>query len=182
MILFLYEGEVINSDTLVKQALFIFGLRKNRDYPRDAEILRTENGKPYFKDHPEVHFSVSHTGQMWICLMADHNVGVDIQEKKSIKTKEITDRYFGPDEEHYVALWGDYGFFDLWVRKEALVKYRGTTLMEEMRREVAQDGDLMDEIVIDGETVYLSAVDMGESVKCAYATEIKEELSFEFLE
>lgn len=182
MILFLYEGTATSSDALVRKALRIFGTEKNTEYPEDAVILRTEKGKPYFKDFPEVHFSVSHTGQMWICLMADHNVGVDIQEKKSVRSKEITDRYFGPSEEHYVALWGDYGFFDLWVRKEALVKFRGTTLMEEMGREVAQDGDLKDEIVIDGETIFLAAVDMGESVKCAYATEKKEDVSFEFLE
>lgn len=182
MILFLYEGAATDSDTLVKRALCMFGTANNTEYPEDAEILRTEKGKPYFKDYPEVHFSVSHTGQMWICLMAEHNVGVDIQEKKSVKFKEIADRYFGPEEEHYVALWGEYGFFDLWVRKEALVKFRGTTIMEEMGREVARDGDLKDEIVIDGKTVYLSAVDMGDSVKCAYATAKKEEISFEFLE
>ena len=105
----------------------------------------------------------------------------DIQEMKHGRYKEIADRYFGPHEDHFVALWGDEGFIDLWVRKESIVKYKGSTLARDIRNEVAVNGDLKDEMEIDGKTVYLETIDMGLDVKCAYACEKKEELCIEIL-
>lgn len=176
MHLFLYEGDAPASDVLITQSLYQYAGREGLVISEEPVIKRTEEGKPYFDNIPGIHFSVSHSGQMWICLMADFCVGVDIQEMRKVKAKEITDRYFGPEEEHYVALWGDEGFMDLWVRKEALVKYLGTTLSKGIHYEVAHNGDLMDQVTTGQETIVLEGIDMGEYVKCAYAAEKKEDI------
>lgn len=186
MHLFLYEGEKNNTDMLVRHAYEIYAAETGRnigsiDDADEISISRTENGKPYFTDIENVHFSVSHTGMMWVCLMADHPVGIDIQEMRSVRAEEIAARYFGPFEEHYVALWGDDGFYDLWVRKEAAVKYAGQTLAGGIGTEVAEDGDLLTEIVIDGKTVILESIDMGPYVKCACAAEKKEDICIRML-
>jgi 4'-phosphopantetheinyl transferase len=185
MRLFIYEGNIKKTDTLVREALCVYAAKEGLDISEEAalnaKIERTENGKPFFPDIENVHFSVSHSGQMWICLMADSCVGIDIQEMKHGRYKEIADRYFGPHEDHFVALWGDEGFIDLWVRKESIVKYKGSTLARDIRNEVAVNGDLKDEMEIDGKTVYLETIDMGLDVKCAYACEKKEELCIEIL-
>ena len=110
-----------------------------------------------------------------------HFTGIDIQEMRSVRAEEIAARYFGPSEEHYVALWGDDGFYDLWVRKEAAVKYAGQTLAGGIGTEVAEDGDLLTEIVIDGKTVILESIDMGPYVKCACAAEKKEDICIRML-
>lgn len=181
MYLFLYEGETKNTDMLVKHAYEIYADENDLDIPGEIKICRTGNGKPYFENIPDVHFSVSHTGMMWVCLMADFNVGIDIQEQRPVKSKAIADRYFGPAEEHYVALWGDEGFTDLWVRKEAAVKYEGTTLARGIGTEVASDGDLLPSIRTGGEEVFLEGIDMGPYVKCAYAAGKKENIIIRML-
>ena len=184
MYLFLYEGEKENTDMLVRHAYEVYAAETGRSgsiEPDEIRISRTGNGKPYFTDIEDVHFSVSHTGMMWVCLMADQCVGIDIQETRSVKSEEIAARYFGPAEEHYVALWGDDGFYDLWVRKEAAVKYAGQTLAGGIGTQVAKDGDLLPEIVIDGKTVVLESIDMGPYVKCACAAEKKEDICIRML-
>lgn len=95
-------------------------------------ILRTEKGKPYFKEVP-VEFSVSHTGRLWVCLMDREPVGVDIQYMRKCRREQIAERYFTPDEQEYAAAMGESGFFQIWTRKEAYVKFTGEGINEGMK-------------------------------------------------
>ena len=92
----------------------------------DIEICRTEKGKPYLPEIP-VEFSVSHTGDLWVCLMSEGNgpVGVDIQQVKPYSYEKIAARYYTENEQGYVAQNGADGFFEIWTRKEAYAKYTG---------------------------------------------------------
>ena len=94
----------------------------------DAEILRTSKGKPYLKEGP--FFSVSHSGGCFACLVDERPVGIDIQQRRSVKAREIGKRYFTAEEREYLAESGDSGFFFLWTRKEAYSKYTGRGLEE----------------------------------------------------
>ena len=42
-------------------------------------VARTEKGKPYFPDFPNLHFSLSHTNGASLCALSDSLVGVDIE-------------------------------------------------------------------------------------------------------
>lgn len=117
------------------------------------EILRTERGKPYFKDLP-FRFSVSHTGNLWVCLIDTQDVGVDVQKIRKCRSDKIAERYYTPDERQYIHERGEDGFFQIWTRKEAYVKYTGDGLTERIRffstlKESGvnfMDFDLMDQV------------------------------------
>lgn len=96
---------------------------------RSREILRTEKGKPYFAELP-VAFSVSHTGNLWVCLMTAGNdpVGVDIQTARDYSFEKIASRYYTEAEQQLVSENGADAFFRIWTRKEAYAKYTGMGL------------------------------------------------------
>lgn len=90
------------------------------------------NGKPYLKNYPDVHFSISHSGDIALCTLSDFPIGADIQLCTDFKD-EICRRYFKKSETDYVA-----GaktpeekrqrFFKIWTLKEAYVKMTGKGL------------------------------------------------------
>lgn len=101
----------------------------NGRLPESLKILRTEKGKPYFDGIP-VEFSVSHTDDVWVCLMSVGNepVGIDIQQVKPYSYDKIAARYYTKEEQEYLEQNGEDGFFRIWTRKEAYAKYTGRGL------------------------------------------------------
>ena len=97
------------------------------------EIVTGEKGKPYFKDFPDLHFSISHSGQMVLVALSDRVVGADIQEWKELKA-DIAGRFFHPKETAYLrglpASASEKAFFDLWCLKESYIKYTGEGLSQ----------------------------------------------------
>lgn len=80
------------------------------------EIALTPSGKPYFPQHPTVHFNLSHTGGAVLAGISDRPIGVDIQRVRPVD-KGMLERYApsGTEEE----------FFRNWVRWEAQGKRTG---------------------------------------------------------
>lgn len=129
MVLYVHNGKEhkgIAGEELVKRAL--------ADYSNDmydvAVIKRGKHGKPYFKNIP-VCFSISHSGEIWVCLMADFNVGIDIQSYKHLKYEKVAQRFFQENEVEYIKAQGIDAFFQVWARKEAYVKYTGNGFANE---------------------------------------------------
>jgi len=89
------------------------------------------HGKPYFPSHPHVHFSVSHTGTLWVCAFADRGVGMDVQEHREnddpARRTRLAKRWFSEGERRYLDKCGyePAEFYRIWARKEAYVKYTG---------------------------------------------------------
>ncbi len=65
---------------------------------KTCPVCRTEKGKPYFMDRPEVHFSISHSRDRWACVVADGPVGLDLQYHKAGRLANIPGRFFHPKE------------------------------------------------------------------------------------
>lgn len=90
---------------------------------RDITVVTEDHGKPFFLDHPEWHFSLSHSGDLAVCAFDDSPIGVDIEQIRPIDTKRLAARYLGtrepltPEE-----------FFSLWTRKESYLKAVGIGL------------------------------------------------------
>ncbi len=85
-------------------------------------FARTETGKPYAVGLDR-HFSLSHSGALVACAVADFPVGADIQLRRPV-SPALTRRmaragYWGETEED---------FFAWWVRQEAAGKLAGTGL------------------------------------------------------
>ncbi len=109
-----------------------------------AGISREAKGKPYFPDIPQIHFSVSHSGNVWGCAVDSCPLGFDLEdlsrfeagrkdgrdaaEGRQERWLRLARRYFTESEYEYVRMGGKEAFFRLWVRKEAYLKYKGEGL------------------------------------------------------
>ena len=93
------------------------------------EIVCAEGGKPCFKDRPEWHFNLSHSGQWAMCALSDAPVGADLEVIRP--RRENLPAYVFKEEEYgrYLALSGDWpAFYILWTEVESIVKYTGEGL------------------------------------------------------
>lgn len=107
-------------------------MQKNSVAP-DNGLLRIERhpkGKPYFPYLPDMHFSVSHSGGIFLCALSDEPVGIDIQEYKNRpdeaeRCRKIAARFFHPDEVDALDADTVLAFYNIWTAKEAYVKLTG---------------------------------------------------------
>lgn len=104
-----------------------------------VRIEKTELGKPFFPDLPDIHFNLSHSGSWIACAFSDREVGLDLQEHAHTQRNvlRIAKRYFTPEEHEALAACAaqqerDRLFFRFWTIKEAYLKYTGFGLHEEM--------------------------------------------------
>ena len=135
----------------------------------DLEIKRSALGKPTFKNAP-FHFSVSHTGKQFACLINDRNVGVDIEKKLPKNIYAVSKRIFSSEECKQVDLRGKEAFREIWVRKEAVVKFMGASIFDvNDQYSVADANGLLNKIEIDGQMIYIYEVDIDMEIQCAYA-------------
>jgi 4'-phosphopantetheinyl transferase len=96
-------------------------------------VLQAEaHGKPFLEGDDSVAFNVSHSGEWVVLAFAKRcRLGVDIERLRSDRDMTgIAERFFSPEEMELVARSGDpqRTFFQVWVRKEALVKAHGQGL------------------------------------------------------
>jgi 4'-phosphopantetheinyl transferase len=95
--------------------------------PRAFCFKVRENGKP-FLPQSDIHFSVSHSGEVVAIALAASEVGVDIEAKHHIpETAAIAARFFSKDEAERVRAATDatHEFFRIWTMKEAVAKAVG---------------------------------------------------------
>ena len=85
------------------------------------EIKKTPNGKPYFPDRPEIHFSLSHARTHALCALSDKQVGADIESPRII-SERVIQFFCSPEERSF------FDPLDLWVLKESYIKLIGGTL------------------------------------------------------
>ncbi len=91
-----------------------------------GEIICTPLGKPFFPAAPEVHCSVSHSGEWWMCAVSDRPVGLDLQIHRSyLPPEKLSGRFFHPQEDQFLSRHEYRPFFDLWCAKESFVKFAG---------------------------------------------------------
>ena len=84
---------------------------------RDLPEIRTASlGKPFFPDHPEVHFNLSHTAGAVLVALSDRPVGADIEHIRPVSQRAMR-RLADVDTER--------AFFQSWVRREARAKRSG---------------------------------------------------------
>lgn len=89
------------------------------------QILFTDNGKPYFKND-NIHFSISHSNDLSVCVLSDKEIGVDTEKIKAFNPKLI-DRICLDEEKQYIGNSSE-RFFQIWTAKEAYSKLTGLGL------------------------------------------------------
>jgi 4'-phosphopantetheinyl transferase len=91
--------------------------------PRTALLIkRGPRGKPYLSTHPDVHFSITYSGDLaLIAITRAGPVGIDIERVREVpEAAQISKRWLhGADPAN---------FFDHWTRREAHLKALGVGL------------------------------------------------------
>lgn len=88
-----------------------------------------EWGKPYFPAFPQLHFSITHSGDTWMCAFGDKPLGLDYQIARPCRKEALSRRFFHPLEQEYLKAHPD-AFFPLWSAKESYIKYTGRGLSQ----------------------------------------------------
>lgn len=97
------------------------------------DLPRTSAGKPYFPDDPDFHFNLSHSGEYVAFGIGSAPLGVDCEQMRSARDQNaIARRFFAPAEQQWLAecptAERPRRFFELWSRKESLLKATGMGL------------------------------------------------------
>jgi len=113
-------------EPLCAYMILCLALRQKYGWKAIPEIQRTGRGKPYFPEHPDVHFNISHTSGAVLVGLSDQPIGVDIERLRPV-TERTMRRLAGAITEE--------AFYQSWVRREARSKRDGTSVATMMRSE-----------------------------------------------
>ncbi|MFD1217573.1 4'-phosphopantetheinyl transferase family protein [Microbulbifer celer] len=136
-----YASDELRHQFLLSRALLrrVLGTISNRT-PESLTFSRNDAGKPHLASTPDLHFSLSHSGQ-WIGLAVscESDIGIDIEQpQKPRDFMRIARHYFHPDEcallESPPQELMPVHFYRLWTMKEAFFKARGTGISEGLSR------------------------------------------------
>lgn len=98
------------------------------------EMSRTAKGKPYFPQYPDLHFSLSHSGEHSLCALSEKEVGCDIELVRARKEGFPAYALSGGELDWFESRgsrWED--FYTLWTLKEARSKCTGEGLVPPVR-------------------------------------------------
>ena len=96
-------------------------------------FAQNEHGKPYLKDHPDVHFNLSHCKNGIMVAVSDQPIGVDIESYRNVSDSLI--RYTMNEAEQHIIQTSDdpiRTFTEYWTKKEAVFKLRGTGITKDL--------------------------------------------------
>lgn len=167
--IYIYDGEFKRGEEgypMIQRGALMFAEKHGIELTEMPQIKVAEGGKPYF-ENCDIKFSLSHSGQMWMCAYSDNEIGVDIQEmKETASWEKIADRHFKSNEKAYVELWGIDGFFEIWSSKEAFGKMTGRGFFDEMPEMVDDNHDLIKDVVYNEASLSMIKIDIHPQIKC----------------
>lgn len=115
---------------LLGKLLLVKGLEVTGADPELINTLtRSPESRPFFKTSP-VDFNIAHSGDYTLCVISDNcRVGVDVEKVRPVNIAEY-EREFSPDEWTMLESqsFSYRTFFELWTKKEAVVKGDGSGL------------------------------------------------------
>ena len=103
--------------------------------PADTRMAKDELGRPCLPEYPELMISLSHADPFTAVAVGSTSVGVDLEREDRIRDPEaLARRFFTARELEEVTSSPDprRAALAVWTRKEALGKYIGTGLAENL--------------------------------------------------
>lgn len=118
----------------IMQELSLMQLLSGLQEPIPISYTYGAKGKPYFQNVP-LFFNLSHSEDYVVCVVSEHEVGVDIQKQKPLNAERISNRFFHEREKAFLAGFSDEEersewFYRLWTRKEAYGKMTGEGVVD----------------------------------------------------
>lgn len=143
---------------MIAQRLLGIGLQK--EYGIDLEFepkAEGEHGKPFLSYRPHLHYNISHSGEYVVCILADQEVGIDVQEHRNANYGRMLERMVTEERRQEILQGPDLEkeFFKEWVLREAYIKWTGEGLSKDLRMISMSEGTPM---LLDMEEGYSGAV------------------------
>lgn len=101
-------------------------------FENPPDIILAEGGKPFFREGKDCFFSASHSGSVCVVAFASCEVGLDVESTRRIgRFDEIAGRFFHEEERDAMRMTKSEKqrvFYEIWTRKEAVLKMSGKGL------------------------------------------------------
>ena len=123
-------NRAVRKRSLCAEALLIAAIREFKpSLAAPFDIVENGYGKPYLKDNG-ICFSLSHSQNMVLCALCDHEIGADVQITTGANDALIH-RFFAPSEIEAIgrAVNRDEVFTEIWSKKESYIKAVGKGLV-----------------------------------------------------
>jgi len=115
--------------------LLCLALKEEYSIEEAVEFGYNEDGKPFLKDHPHIHFNLSHCKKALACAVSDSEVGVDVQDIRPVSDKVakrvLTENEYAGYKAAQVP--EDY-FCRIWAVKESFLKQTGQGIRGDLRK------------------------------------------------
>ena len=95
-------------EPLCAYLILCLALRQKYGWKSIPEVALGRLGKPYFPEHPEVHFNISHSSGAVLVGVSDQEIGVDIERIRPVGQRMMVRLAHVSTEE---------AFFQNWVRR-----------------------------------------------------------------
>ena len=142
-------SECKNRESICGHRLLAYGLleRHRKDLPGNIQradelyaclegmIEKGIHGKPYFREYPQIHFNISHSGEYGACALSSVPCGLDIQEIRKIRSRRLLEHVLSEEEMKIVQSHENMEreFCRFWTRKESFLKLSGEGITRSMK-------------------------------------------------
>lgn len=103
-----------------------------KQLPQEIAFTYEKHGKPALINNGNIHFNVSHTGDLGILAVSTHPVGVDMEQYSGRPYAGIAKQLFSEQEQSTLKMMPQATqaafFFRIWALKEAFIKANGLGL------------------------------------------------------
>ena len=115
-----------------------------------------EHGKPFLADYPHIHFSLSHCREAAACYVSDAPVGIDVETIRPLRPS-LVDYTMNAEEARLIRESDrpELLFTRLWTQKEALLKFTGRGIDNNLRDVLSQHPDLHIETTVSPDARYV---------------------------
>ncbi len=158
--------------------LLLKGIEK-LGYPKEylTDIGYSSYGKPFFKTHPKLGFSISHSGDLVVCAIGEIvQIGIDVEYYKKINLHNFKSQLTHLQWETLEASsQPEKLFYQFWVQKEALTKANGKGLIHSF-----SEIEIMNNIaIIEAVSWYLFSLEIDQHYCCWLALNSVAEIRIE---
>lgn len=102
-------------------------LQEHYGIHQQPTFLYEDSGKPFLREYPHIHFSISHCRTAVGCVVSDKPCGLDIESLRPLR-QSLVEYAMNSHEQQQIALspTPQLEFLKLWTSKEAVLKLQGT--------------------------------------------------------
>ena len=87
-----------NMEHMIGEKLLATGLYKEYGLKLAFEPRATgEHGKPFLTLQPKIHYNITHSGKYVMCIIADQEIGIDVQVHKKVNYERMLERMVPAD-------------------------------------------------------------------------------------